>query len=273
LRCLDAMHVNPRQIEEVGDDGGNVDVPGGWPPEPLRRNGADVLCATRPVDYEHDFIYAEANIGSRSANIDLTTDKGKEDAGRLLRDAHVVVNNHRGAKLEKLGIDPFELADTCPGLVHVSVTCYGSEGPWAQRGGFDMNGSAASGLMTIEGGDQHPKLPPTGMINDFITGYMGALGAAAGLLKQISEGGSWHVTVNLARTAMWYQTLGLVDPADAGCDDEHRLTEPAAYDAPSPLGDIHMLAPPVTFSHTPARWPDPVLVPKGSSHPEWISLN
>jgi hypothetical protein len=32
-----------------------------------------------------------------------------------------------------------------------------------------MNGSAASGLMSIEGGDGHPKLPPMGMINDFIT--------------------------------------------------------------------------------------------------------
>jgi crotonobetainyl-CoA:carnitine CoA-transferase CaiB-like acyl-CoA transferase len=150
----------------------------------LAEHGADVLCATRPMDYEHDFIYAEANIGSRSANLDLTQDKGKADVERLLNDAHVVVNNHRGSKLEKLGIDPGQLAQTHPGLVHVSVTCYGSTGPWAQRGGFGMNGSAASGLMSIEGGDDHPKLPPTELYNDFITGYMGALGAAAGLIRQ-----------------------------------------------------------------------------------------
>ncbi|OBK44361.1 CoA transferase [Mycobacterium sp. 1081908.1] len=237
----------------------------------LAEHGADVLCATRPMDYEHDFIYAEANIGSRSANIDLTKDKGQADAERLLANAHVVVNNHRGSKLEKLGIDPGHLAQTHPGLVNVSVTCYGSEGPWAQRGGFDMNGSAASGLMSIEGGGDHPKLPPTGMINDFITGYMGALGAAAGLIKQATEGGSWHVTVNLTRTAMWYQTLGLVDPKKAGSDDERTIREPAAYDAETPLGDLHMLAPPVTFSHTQARWMDPILIPKGSSHPEWLT--
>lgn len=236
----------------------------------LAEHGADVLCATRPMDYEHDFIYAEANIGSRSANLDLTKDKGRADVERLLADAHVVVNNHRGSKLEKLGIDPHQLADSHPGLVHVSVTCYGSDGPWADRGGFDMNGSAASGLMAIEGGDGHPKLPPTGMYNDFITGYMGALGAAAGLLKQASEGGSWRVTVNLTRTAMWYQTLGFVDPGKAGATDDNSLREPAAYDAVTPMGDIHMLAPPVTFSRTPARWTDPILVPRGSSHPQWI---
>jgi crotonobetainyl-CoA:carnitine CoA-transferase CaiB-like acyl-CoA transferase len=237
----------------------------------LAEHGADVLCATRPMNFEHDFIYAEANIGSRSANLDLTKDTGKADIERLLVDAHVVVNNHRGSKLEKLGIAPDHLAQTHPGLVNVSVTCYGSEGPWASRGGFDMNGSAASGLMTIEGGEQKPKLPPTGMINDFITGYMGALGAAAGLIKQATEGGTWHVTVNLTRTAMWYQTLGLVDPADAGADDNHSLREPTAYDASTPLGDIHMLAPAVALSHTPGRWIDPILVPKGSSHPEWTT--
>jgi crotonobetainyl-CoA:carnitine CoA-transferase CaiB-like acyl-CoA transferase len=235
----------------------------------LAEQGADVLCATRPNDFEHDWVYFEANVGSRSAWLDLTKPTGKAEVARLLADAHVVVNNHRGLKLEKLGIDPHELARTNPGLVHVSLTCYGSTGPWARRGGFDMNGSAASGLMVIEGGPDTPQLPPTGLINDFITGYMGALGAAAGLIKQQTEGGSWHVTVNLTRTAMWYQTLGLVDPDDAGCDEEHTIGEPRAYDADTPLGQVHMLAPPVTFSHTAPRWPDPILVPRGSSRPAW----
>jgi crotonobetainyl-CoA:carnitine CoA-transferase CaiB-like acyl-CoA transferase len=238
----------------------------------LAEHGADVLCATRPMDYEHDFIYVEANLGSRSANLDLTKASGRADVDRLLRDAHVVVNNHRGSKLERLGIDPHRLAVTHPGLVTVSVSCYGPSGPWAQRGGFDMNGSAASGLMTIEGGDGDPILPPTGMINDVITGYLGALGAAAALFKQSTEGGSWHVTASLTRAAMWYQTLGFVDPGEAGAGEAHKLGEPAAFDAQTPLGDLHMLAPPVTFSHTPPRWSDPVLVPRGSSRPEWASL-
>ncbi len=106
-------------------------------------------------------------------------------------------------------------------------------------------------------------MPVTGLINDYITGYLGAVGATAGLVKRANEGGSWHVTVSLTRTPMWYQTLGFVDPADAGRDDTHRLREPVPYDAPSPFGPIHMLAPPVQFSHTPAAWPDPILVPRG----------
>jgi crotonobetainyl-CoA:carnitine CoA-transferase CaiB-like acyl-CoA transferase len=232
-------------------------------------HGADVLCATRPNDYEHEFIYAEANVGSRSAFIDLASPTGKERAAALLDEADVVVNNHRLGSLERHGLDPRQLAERRPGLVYVSVNCYGPSGPWAGRGGFDMNGSAASGLMTIEGSEAEPRLPITALINDYVTGYMGAIGAMAALVKSATEGGSWHVTVSLTRTAMWCGSLGLVDPVLAGCDDEHSLRDPVPYDCSSPLGDVHMLAPPVRFSHTQPAWPDPILVPRGSSLPEW----
>ena len=134
-----------------------------------------------------------------------------------------------------------------------------------------MNGSAASGLMTIEGTEAEPRLPVTGLINDYITGYMGAIGATAALVKRATEGGSWHVTVNLTRTAMWCGSLGLVDPALAGCDDEHSLREPVPYDAPSPLGDVHMLAPPVRFSVTAPAWPTRSWSPEARSRAEWRS--
>jgi hypothetical protein len=55
----------------------------------------------------------------------------------------------------------------------------------------------------------------------------------------------------------------------AGRDDEHSLREPVPYDAPSPLGDVHMLAPPVRFSATGPSWPAPLLVPRGSGRPGW----
>ena len=54
-----------------------------------------------------------------------------------------------------------ELADRYPGIVYVSASCYGSSGPWARRGGFDMNGSAVSGLGTIEGSVAEPRFPVT----------------------------------------------------------------------------------------------------------------
>jgi hypothetical protein len=123
--------------------------------------------------------------------------------------------------------------------------------------------------MTFEGSESEPRLPVTALINDYITGYMGALGASAALVKRAHQGGSWHVTVSLTRSAMWCGSLGLVNPELASCSAEHSLREPIPYDAPSPFGPVHMLAPPVRFSHTSPTWADPILVPRGSSLPEW----
>ena len=233
----------------------------------LAEQGADVLGATRPNDYEHDFIYCEANVGSRSAYVDLASSAGAGRASRLLADADIVVTNYRG--LERRGLDPRHLAAHHCGVIVVSVSCYGPAGPWAQRGGFDMNASAVSGLMTTEGSETEPRLPVTTLLNDYVTGYLGAVGATAALVKQATEGGSWHVTVSLTRAAMWCRSLGLVDPAGARGNDEHAPREPVPYNAPTPLGDIHRLAPPVRFSATPPSWSHPVLVPRGSSRPEW----
>jgi crotonobetainyl-CoA:carnitine CoA-transferase CaiB-like acyl-CoA transferase len=77
----------------------------------LAEHGANVLCATRPNDYEHEFIYAEANVGSGSAYIDLATPTGQDRAATLLASADVVVNNHRSGTLERHGLAPLQLAE------------------------------------------------------------------------------------------------------------------------------------------------------------------
>ena len=80
----------------------------------LAEHGADVLGATRPNDYEHEFIYAEANPGSRSVYLDLGTQAGQDGAAALLGDADVVVNNHRTGSLERRGLQPRRLAELTP---------------------------------------------------------------------------------------------------------------------------------------------------------------
>jgi crotonobetainyl-CoA:carnitine CoA-transferase CaiB-like acyl-CoA transferase len=99
----------------------------------LAEHGADVLCATRPNDYEHEFIYAEANLGSRSAYVDLGNPAGQERAAGLLAGTDIVVSNHRSGSLERRGLEPHQLAERHPGLVYVSVTCYGSRPVGAAR--------------------------------------------------------------------------------------------------------------------------------------------
>lgn len=153
-----------------------------------------------------------------------------------------------------------------------------------------MLGTAASGLAMLEGLSGVPAMPPTALINDYVTGYIGAAGATAGLLKRAKEGGSYHVTVSLAHCAMWYQSLGLVPEAERAFGRNYlrdiwkltqsdlprmahelkaRLIDPPALVRDTPLGKLRRLAPAVAYSATPAGWNNPILVPRGSSRPEW----
>jgi len=256
----------------------------------LAEQGADVLCVNGADDFEHDWVYDDANVGTRSTFLDLKDPQQNNICKDLARAADVFVDNFRGRKLAQFGFSPEELASLRPGIIVVNVRCYGWDGPWFDRGGFDMLGTATSGLAMLEGLSGVPAMPPTALINDYITGYMGAAGATAALLRRAREGGSYHVTVSLARCAMWYQSLGLVPEAERTFGKNYlrdvwkltqsdmpqlahelkaRLIEPASLVRNTPLGKLRRLAPAITYSGTPAEWNDPILVPRGSSAPEW----
>ena len=259
----------------------------------LAEQGAQVLQFNHPDDFEHDWVYDDANVGFRSTYLNLNNPKDNDTAKRLVQDSDIFVDSYRGRKITHFGFSPEELAKIRPGIIVVSVRCYGYDGPWAERGGFDMLGSAASGLAMLEGKNGMPALPPLGLINDYVTGYMGAAGATAALLKREKEGGSYHVTLSLTRNAMWYQSLGLIPREDLGfasnpylriwesSPDElmkdassivKRLAKPEAIIRDTPLGEVRRLAPAVTYSATPAYWNDPILKPRGSDKPEWIQV-
>jgi len=156
----------------------------------LAEQGADVLCVNHYDDFEHDWVFNDANVGQRSTFLDLSDSEENKICKDLVRTADVFVDSYRGRKLARYGCSPEELASVRPGIIVVSVRCYGWDGPWFDRGGFDMLGTAASGLAVLEGTNGVPSMPPTGLINDYITGYMGAAGATAALLKRAKEGGS-----------------------------------------------------------------------------------
>ena len=234
----------------------------------LSQHGADVLQFNKPDDFEHEWVYLDANVGSRSTILDLNVDKQHAKAHELLSDADIFVDNYRGRSLSKFGFLPEDLAKERPGIIVVTIRCYGWDGPWALRGGFDMLGCAASGLTMLEAVDGKPQLPSTLLINDHVAGYLGAAGAMAGLSRRAREGGSYHVSVSLTRAAMWYQSLGMLDKSamlDAFGSEPHRLPEPDMITRQTPFGEVRRLAPAVKLSATPAYWEDPIMVHKGSS--------
>jgi hypothetical protein len=238
----------------------------------LAEQGAEVLHIDQPMDFEHEVFTVDETVGQRSTWLDLKSADGNRRGHELAAGADVFVDSYRGRALANLGFSPQQLADVRPGTIYCSVRGYGYDGPWANRGGFDMEALCVSGFTVNEGTFDRPMFPPTKVMNDFIAGYMGAAGVTAALIRRAREGGSYHVKVCLTRNAMWYSTLGLFDRSDIDTsDEEHRLLPPETMTRMTPYGEVFRLAPPVDFSETPGHWEDPILTVRGSCKPEWVS--
>jgi crotonobetainyl-CoA:carnitine CoA-transferase CaiB-like acyl-CoA transferase len=178
----------------------------------LAQHGAEVLIINGPHLPNIAPLVIDNGRGKRSAVVDLRDAAGHETLRGLAGDADVFLQAYRPGALAARGFGPEELARVRPGIVYVSVSAYGHEGPWAQRRGFDSLVQSASGIASTEqqaAGWGEPKHLPCQAL-DHATGYLAAFGAMAALARRANEGGSWHVRVSLAQTGRWLQSFGLL---------------------------------------------------------------
>jgi crotonobetainyl-CoA:carnitine CoA-transferase CaiB-like acyl-CoA transferase len=234
--------------------------------------GADVLNIWRPRDSEIEAFAWDVQVGMRSTILD----DSKEDRARfnqLLQDADVFFANKRPGFLKKHDLDADVLCEQKPGLIHATVVLHGEKGPWSNRPGFDEIGATVSGLFTIEGSLTRPKQPPIVPICDNVVAWLGTTGILAALRRRAIEGGSYRVTVSLTRTVLWLLSLGIFDKdyarETAGSSDEHAYIAPDLFTAETPLGTYQGMTDQVVLSRTPGSFRT-VLVPRGSSKPEWL---
>ncbi len=228
--------------------------------------GADVMLVNSPR-LPNIAAIADTSRGKRSTHIDLRTPGGQTDLGHLVDGAHVVSQGYRPGGLTELGYGPQALAARRPGIVIVSLCAYGTQGPWAGRRGFDSLVQTAMGFNHAEGeaaGDGRPRALPM-QILDQATGYLMAFGAAAALVRQQREGGSWHVQVSLAQTAHWLRQLGRVPD---GLSATAPAPEPYFESSTSGFGHLQAVRTALQLGHTPAAYTR-VSMPPGSHPPVW----
>jgi hypothetical protein len=232
----------------------------------LAAYGADVLLVNSPHLPNIEAI-VDTSRGKLSALADLRTDAGRDALRGVLRDAHVFVQGYRPGALATLGFAPEAVARVRPGIVMVSLSAYGEHGPWANKRGFDSLVQTATGFNQAEAeaaGSAQPRPLPM-QILDMASGALMALGAQAALLRQQTEGGSWHVRVSLARTGQWLRGLGRVP---------NGFSAPAAefagvmQDSRSGWGRLSAVRPTAEFSHTPPGYARPSM-PPGSAPLAW----
>jgi crotonobetainyl-CoA:carnitine CoA-transferase CaiB-like acyl-CoA transferase len=235
--------------------------------------GADVLNIWQPLDWELDLFYRTSHVGMRSSILDLHENTDLEKFNQLMTDADVFFSNRRPGYQERYGLSADELCTKHPGLIHAKVTLCGETGPWSNRTGYDEVAGAIAGVFALEGTPENPRLTPIKIVCDYIVGWFASVGIMSALRRRAVEGGSYRIVVSLTGVTLWLLSLGIFDKkyaqTTAGSSDEHTYVAPDLFTAETPLGLYQGMTEQMVMSKMPGSFRT-VLVPRGSSKPEWL---
>lgn len=178
--------------------------------------------------------FLACNRNKESITLDLKSADGARTLERLVRHADVLVENFRTGVLDRLGFPVERLHELNPGLVMLSITGFGHDGPEGGRPGYDAIVQGEAGIMSVTGPPGQPsKLGLS--ICDVLAGMNGAYGVVAALYERARTGRG-----RVVRTSLLASVVG------AHAYQGSRWT--VAGDVPVSIGNDHpSIAPYGTF--------------------------
>lgn len=172
-----------RQLADWGADVIRVEPPG----EPGAR---EWLGGSR-----HGSDFQQLHRNKRALSLDLKSPAGREVLLRLVDTADVLVENMRPRVKHRLGFDYDTVHARNPRLVYGSISGFGQDGPYGDRGGVDQIAQGMGGLMSVTG---LPGSEPTRAgipVSDLAAGLYLAIGVLVALHdRQRSGTGRWVQT-------------------------------------------------------------------------------
>jgi hypothetical protein len=237
----------------------------------LAENGADVLMVAAEHLPQIDEHVIDTSHGKRSCYLNLKTTEGTAQLKKLARGADVFSQGYRPGMLAGLGFGPEDLAAIRPGIVYLSISCFGADGPFSHRGGWEQVAQTVTGLCHDGGDGDRPGLLPAAAC-DYTTGYLGAYGVLLALTRRALEGGSYHVRVSLCQSGMFIYRQGKTAFTAPSMDLTNAERGALCIDTQPASGPLRHLGPVLCLSETQPHWtrPTPVL---GGDAPKWLDPN
>ncbi|CAN8104070.1 unnamed protein product [Discula destructiva] len=186
----------------------------------LAELGASVMRVTAPHLCDMGVLHPDLNHGKWNASLDLRSAADRATLRELVLEADVFVQGYRPGVLEKYGFGEKDVVEMCRargrGIIYCAENCYGWQGPWMGRSGWQQISDANCGVSYEYGramGNDEP-VTPVFPNSDYCTGVAGVAGILSALIRRSEEGGSYTVNIALNYYSQW-----LVDSCGVYPDD------------------------------------------------------
>ncbi len=147
--------------------------------------------------------YASYSRNKKGITLNLMKNKrAREVLKDLLKETDVVIHNFTPQAAKMMGLTYDELKEIKPDIILTAISCFGSEGPYRDRPGFDFIAQAMSGCMALGGYADKP--PTRAFMNpmDYSTALAAAFGTVLAIRHRDQTGEGQVVDLSLLRTAI-----------------------------------------------------------------------
>ena len=171
--------------------------------------GADVVKVERPGDGDgsrrwgppfeggESAYFMQVNRNKRSIAVDLRDPAGREVVGRLIARADVVLHNFLPSAAARYGVDAEAVLAANPRAVHCTIAGYPSDGPDAERPGYDFLMQGLGGIMSITGEPAGEPMKVAVAISDIVAGLFASSAVLAALVERDHSGRGRSCEVSL----------------------------------------------------------------------------
>ena len=166
--------------------------------DPLRQLGTPVAGGSA--------LFLSINRNKQGVTLDLNHSEGMAILDRLIDAADVLIENFRPDIKKKYHLTYKELHSRKPGLICLSITGFGEEGPYALKPGTDHIFQAMSGIMTVSGDAGRGPLRIGVPVADMTAALYAAFGVMSALFIRQRNGKGQQLCINLLDAAMCMQT-------------------------------------------------------------------
>jgi crotonobetainyl-CoA:carnitine CoA-transferase CaiB-like acyl-CoA transferase len=198
-------------------------IAGPWCSALLGDLGADVIRIEKLAGSEDRFIapvaedgagamFLQMNRNKRSMTLNPMKPEGREIVKKLVATADVVVANLPPQVLQEMGLDYDSLKAIKPDIILTTVSCFGHQGPYAHKVGFDGIAASMSGTVYMGGLPGDPVKAAVAWV-DFGTATTCAFGTLAALIERSKTGKGQMVEGALLRTALTFGNAALIEQA------------------------------------------------------------